>query len=142
MRQWMRMTARHWISPVLFTVYWIVAMGLAVEQLLTGPGKIPEINLALLILVPVLAGALIAFLGGWITAGAACGAAFGILDLALLLNLYLLRFPPAPGYPGLLNLLVPLAVPGAIGGVLGLAGALAWRFFGGNLARNRIVLAA
>ena len=107
-----------------------------------GPGKIPEINLALLILVPVLAGALIAYLGGRITAAAGCGAAFGILDFALLLNLYLLRFPPVPGYPGLLNLLVPLAIPGAVGGMLGVGGALAWRFFGGKRVRNRTVMAA
>src|SRR5439155_20744977 len=94
MREFMRTATRHWVSPLLFTLYWLVAMGLAVQQLLTGPGKISEINLALLILVPVLAGALVVFLGGWITAAAACGATFGILDFALLLNLYLLRFPP------------------------------------------------
>jgi hypothetical protein len=142
MRQWMRTMARHWVSPVLFILYWLAAMGSAVAQLLMGPGKILEFNIALLILVPILAGALIAFLGGWITVGAICGAAFGILDFALLLNLYLLRFPPTPGYPGLLGMLVPLAVPGAIGGVLGLAGALACRFFSAKWERNKAVLAA
>ena len=142
MRQWMRTAARHWVSPVLFTLYWIVAMGLAVNYLLAGPGKIPEFNLALLIVVPVLAGALITHLGGSITAAAVCGAGFGILDFALLLNLYLLRFPPVPGYLALMNLLVPLAVPGAVGAVLGFAGAMAARFFGAKWTRNRSVLAA
>jgi hypothetical protein len=142
MRQWMRTIARHWVSPVLFTLYWLAAMGMAVEQLLTGPGNISQFNLALLILVPVLAGGLIAFLGGWIAIGGACGAAFAILDFALLLNLYLLRFPPAPGYPSLMNILVPLAVPGAVGGLLGLAGAFAARFFGAKWDRSKIVLAA
>lgn len=142
MRLWMRTIARHWVAPVLFSLYWLAAMGLAIEQLLTGPGRISELNIALLILVPVLAGALIAFLGGWIAIGAACGAAFGILDFALLLNLYLLRFPPAPGFPSLVNILVPLAVPGAIGGLLGLAGAFACRFLSAKWDRNRTVLAA
>src|SRR5260370_13871836 len=64
MREFMRTATRHWVSPLLFTLYWLVAMGLAVQQLLTGPGKISEINLALLILVPVLARALVVFLAG------------------------------------------------------------------------------
>ena len=72
MRQWMRMAARHWVSPVLFTRTGS-GDGLAVEQLLTGPGNIREFNLALLILGPVLAGAWIAFLGGRITAALCAG---------------------------------------------------------------------
>ncbi len=142
MPEWMRTAVRHWVAPAIFTLYWITAMGLAIGQLFTGPGRIPEGNLALLILVPVLAGALIAFLGGSMAPAAVCGAGFGIVDFALLLNLYLLRFPPVPGYLGVLNLLVPLAVPGAVGAVLGVAGALAVRFFGGKRAKNRTVLAA
>lgn len=143
MRQWMRTMAQHWVSAVLFAVYWPAAMGLAVGQLLTGSGKMSGFDFGLLILVPVLAGAWIAFLGGKIAAAAACGAAFGILDFTLLLNIYLLRFPPAgQGYPLLTGILVPIAVPGAIGFVLGLAGAFASRFFGARWEKHRVVLAA
>ena len=142
MRQGLRIIAKHWVSAVLFVVYWLVVTGWSVDQLQTGSGKISEFNIALQILVPVLAGGLIAFRGGWITAGVACGAALSILDFALLLNTYLQRFPPsAPNHPGPVGILVPVAVPGAIGGVIGLAGALAGRFFGAKWEKNQAVMA-
>jgi hypothetical protein len=138
----MRMIARHRIPMALFAVYWLVAMSLSIQQLLRDPGQTPEFTNALQVLAPVLAGGLIAFSGGWIAAGIACGAALGILDFGLLLNMYLHSIPPSdPNYPGVVGTLVPILVPGVIGGMLGLGGALAGRFLGAKREKNRFPFA-
>jgi hypothetical protein len=45
MRQGLRMIAKHWVSAVLFVVYWLVVTGWSVDQLQTGSGKISEFNI-------------------------------------------------------------------------------------------------
>ena len=133
MREALGTAGRHWVSAILFVVYWLVAAGWSVAQVQTGAGELSRLSIALLILAPVLAGGLIGSRGGWTTVACGCGATISIVNFALLLNLYLVRFPPtAPHSAAMDGLLVPIAVPGVIGGLLGLAGALGGRFLAGR----------
>ena len=139
----MRTIARYRVSAVLYALYWLVTIRWSIDQLAAASGKTSAFSNGLEILVPILAGGFIAFQGGPITAGMVCGAALGILDFGLLLNTYLHGVPPSsPNYAGSVGIFVPIAVPGLIGGGLGLIGALAGRLLGARWEKSKSVVPA
>jgi len=119
MRKIWRAIAQHRALAVLFAVYWVLAFGVCAGQLRAGSG---DSGYFLQLLVPVVAGGMIALGGGQVKMALFCGAALGILDFQLLFRISL-AYHPHPVLQGfILGIAYTIVFLGGLGGVLGLVG--------------------